>query len=424
MKRSACFLLTLGVTIAILRADTIELMNGAKVEGTVIENNADAKTVTVEFLLGGQKATRTVPHATVHAITVAGARTVLTPKAGQQGGTAKVAPTPAEIQQTIDRVGSTEPDWLDRTRLNYPDTLDLSWPADPPKPWNPQKNMGQYIWDVINPNTGRWEEGVKLMYLLLEKNKGDNDVRERIVLSLASMYFRFFQDYPRAAYWWKQAGIVADDNSAVSLAECYWRMGSKQMAIDLLEESRYVRLGAIKLYGDMGETQRAIKQADSYAKADGDGDPHEAWLLAGDACRLAGRAEEATAYYEKAISTPGSGQGAQRLQKVKNRAQANLAALKLFDLADVSKVKDGTYQDSSLGYEAQVEISVKVRGGKIEDLKVTQHREKQYYSSLTDVPAQIIAKQSVKGVDATSRATITGEAIINATAKALAKGAP
>ena len=39
------------------------------------------------------------------------------------------------------------------------------------------------------------------------------------------------------------------------------------------------------------------------------------------------------------------------------------------------------------------------------------------------VPAQIIAKQGVKGVDATSRATITGEAIINATAKALAQGA-
>jgi uncharacterized protein with FMN-binding domain len=52
-----------------------------------------------------------------------------------------------------------------------------------------------------------------------------------------------------------------------------------------------------------------------------------------------------------------------------------------------------------------------------------QHREKQYYSSLTDTPAKIIAKQGVKGVDSTSSATITSEAIINATAKALAKGA-
>jgi uncharacterized protein with FMN-binding domain len=42
---------------------------------------------------------------------------------------------------------------------------------------------------------------------------------------------------------------------------------------------------------------------------------------------------------------------------------------------------------------------------------------------MRDVPEQIIAKQGVKGVDATSRATITGNAIINATAKALAEAA-
>jgi uncharacterized protein with FMN-binding domain len=54
---------------------------------------------------------------------------------------------------------------------------------------------------------------------------------------------------------------------------------------------------------------------------------------------------------------------------------------------------------------------------------VTKHKEKQFYSALSDIPRQIIKKQSVKGVDATSRATITAEAVINATAKALASGA-
>jgi uncharacterized protein with FMN-binding domain len=101
-----------------------------------------------------------------------------------------------------------------------------------------------------------------------------------------------------------------------------------------------------------------------------------------------------------------------------------MEALKLFELADVKRVRDGTYKESSLGYEGQVEVSVSVRGGTIQTVKVTDHKEKQYYSSLADVPQQIIAKQGVKGVDATSRATITAEAIINATAKALAKGAP
>jgi uncharacterized protein with FMN-binding domain len=166
----------------------------------------------------------------------------------------------------------------------------------------------------------------------------------------------------------------------------------------------------------MGETDRAVKMAQYY-------DEHEAWLLAGDACRLAGRIEEAQTFYEKVINTPAPAQNAKRLSRTIGRAQASLDALKLFQLADVSKVADGTYKDSSIGYEGQVEVSVKVRDKKIEDVKVTQHKEKQYYSSMRDVPEQIIAKQGVKGVDATSRATITGEAIINATAKALAQGA-
>ena len=56
-------------------------------------------------------------------------------------------------------------------------------------------------------------------------------------------------------------------------------------------------------------------------------------------------------------------------------------------------------------------------------VKVTNHKEKQYYNSINDTPAQIIAKQGVKGVDTTTHATITSVAIINATAKALASGA-
>jgi len=54
---------------------------------------------------------------------------------------------------------------------------------------------------------------------------------------------------------------------------------------------------------------------------------------------------------------------------------------------------------------------------------VTKPTEKQFYSAMNDTTTKILAKQSVRGVDATSGATITSEAIINATAKALASGA-
>ncbi|HPY50061.1 MAG TPA: FMN-binding protein [Sedimentisphaerales bacterium] len=63
-----------------------------------------------------------------------------------------------------------------------------------------------------------------------------------------------------------------------------------------------------------------------------------------------------------------------------------------------------------------------VKDGRIQSVRVTSHEEKQFYSALTDTPNQIIAKQGVKGVDAVTGATMTSEAILNATAKALAEG--
>ena len=140
--------------------------------------------------------------------------------------------------------------------------------------------------------------------------------------------------------------------------------------------------------------------------------------MAGDACRLAGRFPQAVQYYERTIALPDD----ERNKRSKDRARASLEAIRLFDTLDVSKVADGTYGGSSLGYEAPVAVEVTVRAGRIDGVKVTEHKEKQFYAALTDTPRQIIAKQSVKGVDATSRATITSEAIINASAKALRDG--
>ena len=401
-------------------ADTIELANGVKLEGRVIENNTTARTVTIEFNVGGTLTKRVLPYASVKAVMPSSAPSAVTSPAAPIVPTVPANPapetkTPADVRTLIAKIGPTDPDWLAGTSLNFPKTLDLSWPDKAPPGWNNQKNVGQFLWDIINTNATRWREGLKLMQHLL-KSKPDARLKSRVMNEMAGMHFRFFQDYARAAWWWQQVGTTVEDNGGVHLAECYWRLGSKQMALDFLKEAQSLDTDAIKLFGDMGETDRAVELAKKF-------DDHEAWLLGGDACRLAGRLPEAQTFYEKVISTPGNGLRADRLKRVQGRAQASLEALKLYELADVAKVKDGTYKDSSLGYEAQVEVTVTVRSKKIESVKVTQHHEKQYYSALTDVPAQIVAKQSVRGVDATSRATITGEAIINATAKALGQGA-
>lgn len=401
-------------------ADTIELMNGNSVEGKVLAQDVAGKTITVEAVIGGQTITRTLQHSQVHALTVNGQRTVVTARPGA-ALTTPTSRTPAEVQASITQTGATPPDWLESTKLNYPKTLDLSW-ATPAKgdKWNNQKNVGQFNWDIINPNESRWREGIKFMEHVLSVNKDNAEIKLRTTKEIGGMYFRFFQDYARAAWWWQQAGVDKDDPQSVFLAECYWRLGSKQMAMDFVDgESFY--LNTIKLMGDMGETDRAVELTEAYAEDTTD--PQGAYILGGDACRLAGRYDEAIAYYQKILDEPVDPKNKNRFQRLINRAQASIEAIKLFELSDISKVADGTYTSSALGYEADVHVAVKVKSKRIESVKITQHKEKQYYSSMRDVPEQIIAKQGVKGVDATSRATITGNAIINATAKALAEGA-
>src|SRR3954466_8910280 len=84
-------------------ADTIELTNGAKVEGRVLENNQALKTITIEFNVGGGLTKRTLPWASVKAVV---------PKGGAApGAPAMATKTPAEIRAIIAKVGPTDPDW-------------------------------------------------------------------------------------------------------------------------------------------------------------------------------------------------------------------------------------------------------------------------------------------------------------------------
>jgi uncharacterized protein with FMN-binding domain len=190
---------------------------------------------------------------------------------------------------------------------------------------------------------------------------------------------------------------------------------------DNLKSGAKLRVRMIKLWGDMGEANKAVKLADIYMRIGPD--KHIAAMYAADACRTAGRTADAMKLYQQVIDMPAGGANQGGVDRTKNRARASLEALKLADLAKVERVADGTYRAASQGYEGPVEVEVTVASRKIEAVRVTQHREKQFYSAINDVPTQIVAKQSVQGVDATSKATMTAEAIINATAKALASGA-
>lgn len=319
--------------------------------------------------------------------------------------------TRQEVEALIQQVGRTPPDWFATTPLNYPKTLDLSWPQLPKGGWNNQQNVSQFMWDVINPNPGRWREGVRLMHHIMSVNKGNKEVIERAMNALGHLYSDCLEDHARGAFWWRVAG-----DHDLDLACCYWKLGCPEMATEILngyEADRTRNASIIKLWSDLGQLDKALKLAEAKAA---NGAPDSAYLAAGDACRQAGRFDEALAFYKKSVEAT---DGTRDMKRNQARAKASLEAIQLFDKFDPTRVRDGAYTAQSLGYEGPIHVEVHVKQGRIDAVKIVRHSEKQFYSALVDTTRQIVEKQAVKGVDATSGATITSEAIINATAKAI-----
>ena len=354
-------------------------------------------------------------------LTAALLSSALSLQASQPAPSASATPAPvrtkSEVEALIQKEGPTPPDWWEATPLNFPKTLDLTMPPPPKGVWDAQKNVGQYFWSVINENASKWKEGVKLASHLATLNEKDATKVSNMQGQMAHLYANCLGDYARAAYWWQKRG----DTDTEDLAYCYWKLGCKDYAKEVLgrcgnDDTRHGSL--IKLWADLGEFDRALKEAEVKAGFD---KQDIAWLMAGEACRNAGRYADALKYYEKVLAVDPSKAG-RDFKQSKARAQASIDAIKVYDSLDLKRIPDGVYKNSSTGYTGPVTVELTVKNAKIDDVKVTQHTEKQFYGSLTETPRQIILKQGVKGVDTYTSATITSEAIINACAKALAAG--
>ena len=333
--------------------------------------------------------------------------------------------TRAEVEALIEKVGGTPPDWYGETPLNYPKTLDLSWPK-PSGPWNTRKHISHYMFSVINENPRRWKEGARFMHHVLSVNRNDRQLHQKAFDQLGHCYHDLLGDWARAAFWWGKLERYSMNNF-MGLADCYWKLGSKEMAADLLRRIRTdsTRYGsAIKLWSDMGELEEALRLAEASARA---GNPSGAFIGAGDACRKHARYSRAIAYYRKVLALAttytkinGKSEKNPILERNKQRAQTAIDNIKTFEMLDLNRIPDGIYTGASPAYIEDLAVAVTVEKGRIMSVRITKHKDKQYFSALTDTPNQIVAKQGLKGVDATTSATITSEAIINATAKALA----
>ncbi len=156
----------------------------------------------------------------------------------------QVVRTRAEVEALIQRMGATPPDWWDSVELTYPPTLDLNWPIRADGEWDASKNVGQYIWDVINPNPGRWKEGVKLVHHLMIRHKDDREKLGRSMEALGRMFHDLMGDWARAAFWWRNERRVC-------------RLCRSDQPCALLLEARQPGDGGGSAGDDTGSTIRA-----------------------------------------------------------------------------------------------------------------------------------------------------------------------
>ena len=180
---------------------------------------------------------------------------------------------------------------------------------------------------------------------------------------------------------------------------------------------RYIAPGMVKLWSDMGDLSKALSIADALGRTRLALAGH---MAGGDACRLHGRYPQALSYYQKALDFPATGRQKKHVDAVKARARDSIDAIKVYEALDLSRIPDGAYTSTTASFAGPLALEVRIAQGKIASVRVVRHQDKQYYGALTETPRQIIEKQGVKGVDAVTGATITSQAIINATAKALA----
>lgn len=334
-----------------------------------------------------------------------------------------VARSRADVERMISRAGRSKPEWWAASKLDFPATLRLEWPLSATgETWQPNLNPGQYLISVINPNPRQWQSGARLFHHMLTVNRARPEVLARVMDRLGHIYTYLLGDYARGAFWYRAAGKRGrpTGGQAIALARCYWELGNRAMAVDTLSPVSSPNSSVVQLWAEMGDLPRALKMADSVS---GGRSAALVNLAAGHACRAHGDCARSRAYYEKVVNG-NRGRNRRQMEVYRRRAQSAIEALRVIEMLDLKQLRDGTYRAQALGYRGMVEVAVVIARHSITSVTVTRHREDWFFTSLTDVPRQIVEQQGLKGVDAVTGATVTSMAIVNATAKALGQALP
>ena len=141
----------------------------------------------------------------------------------------------------------------------------------------------------------------------------------------------------------------------------------------------------------------------------------------GDLYAVWGKMDQAKASYREAIRLYPLGKppyGRHLLPRRAKKVQAKLDLLSAASLAS-TPLHDGTFNETALGYSGDIKLAVHVAAGKISKIDV-QHQEKIDQNACKLIPQRIVEKQSLN-VDGISGATVTKDAIVAGTLRALRK---
>jgi uncharacterized protein with FMN-binding domain len=313
----------------------------------------------------------------------------------------------------VAEAGKTPPAWEKDIPLRYPKTLDLTWKQYPG--WQPQRAMGAYVFGTLFRNARTLRGGIPVMHHALEVNRGNAVNEARTMRVLGDLYLSQ-EEWAHAAYWHLKAGLRSSV-AAADTAYCFWRLGSKELAVQTLERAGADRTRdgvLIRTWGEVGETEKALAVAAAKTRTTY---VDVAYLTAGDACRHAGRLDDAVKYYRSVLRLS---RGGRDFQKIKVRARDAADAFAGYDPAALGRVPDGVYEATSAsGYKGPIGVAVTVKGGRIERVRLTKSREDRTVGAEVVIPERIVAKQGIVGVDVISGATCTAAAIFQATARSV-----
>jgi uncharacterized protein with FMN-binding domain len=294
---------------------------------------------------------------------------------------------PVQPKKNLDAelaVYTVPPAWVATTSIDY----------DTNKPWKEARQEIRRLLGLNRPDTHR--QAMKLTWLYLQKND-INDGHEYPM-------YTFMGGEPlwavKAANWYvNKPDSKAPVHAFLYLASIYTQYGEYERAIKTLT------LALTKL---PDPPMNVMRQADI----------HDAF---GDVLVASGKIDLAKKNYEQSVRmypTAKPKYGRHLLPRRARKVQAKLDLLNYRPL-DSATLKDGRYTDKALGYSGDINLTVIVKGGRVADIK-TSHKEKIDQGACVSVPKNVIARQSLQ-VDSVSGATVTKDAIIAGTYRALKK---